>query len=81
VIRRHGETGFEIVQARIEVVEREEPFGLRKRQRFQQHRVHEREDRRVGADAEGQCQDDDQREPRLVDQTTNRVAHRLSPFA
>ena len=57
---------------RIGVPDEHQPVGVRVRQRPQQHLVEQAENRGVGADAERQRQDGDQREDRLLAERTER---------
>ena len=59
--------------ARVVGPQHHQPVGLRKRERPQQHRVHHRENRRVGADAERERQDDERVEERLLADVPDRV--------
>ena len=61
--------------------------GIRDRKGAQQHRVEDRKDGGVGADAEGQGEDGDQREARIFDEGAQREAdvlqqifHMHAPF-
>ena len=51
---------------RLRVVDRDERVGIGEWQRFDQHRVHDAEHRRVGADAERQRDHGQRREPRIA---------------
>ena len=67
----HGKPGFEAVEVGVVVIERDQTIGLVVRQRPQQHAVDDREDRRVRADAQRERHHDDQREPRVVKESTD----------
>ena len=51
----------------------DDAIGVRVGERLEQHRIHEAEDRRIGADADGQRQDGDGREPRALTECAHRV--------
>ena len=81
---RRREAGAQLFEERIRDALRDrqtryeardvELFGLRHRQRLQQHRVGDREDRAVGADAGGERQHDDERETGIGAQHARAVA-------
>ena len=54
--------------------EHDDPLRIAERQPFEQHRVDDREDRGVGADAERERQDSDSREARRPQVQTDGVA-------
>jgi hypothetical protein len=62
----------------IRGVDRIEPIGIRKRQRPQHHGVHDREDRGVRADAEGERQNRGGRKARRRGQPPQRVLNVVS---
>jgi hypothetical protein len=68
---RHGDRARPALRQRL--VDGDEPVGVRVRERAQQHRVDDREDGRVAAYSEGECQHGDGREARLAPQHAERV--------
>ncbi len=56
------------------MIDRNELARVAIRQRREEHRIDDAEDRRIGADAEGERQQNDQRECRGVAQPARRVA-------
>ena len=58
-----------------------QPIGLAERQRAEQHRVHDAEDPRGGAEREAERPDRDQREARRAPQSAHRLAEVLDPAA
>ena len=57
-------------------LEQHQSIAFHVRQRLEQHAVDDAEHRGVGADAQAQHQDGDQREPRLTPERSRRIAHR-----
>ncbi len=51
----------------------DDAIGVRVGKRLEQHRIHEAEDRRIGADADGKGQDGDGGEPRTLAECAHRV--------
>ena len=72
-----GELGKSFAILRVRLPEHDEAFGSRERQRPQEHGVDDREDGRVGADAQRERHNCHQRESRLLHKHSRGVANVL----
>src|SRR5215207_2867324 len=65
---------MELSERRVEMLDRDQSVGVCVGKRPQEHRVHGAEDRGIGADAEREGEDDDERESRALQEAPETVA-------
>ena len=71
-----GGDGPALAIPHLDFVDVDDPVGIAERQALQQHGVDDREHRGVGADADGQREDDDEGEHRRPSQHAGSVSER-----